>query len=272
MLDTYGLTLNTGPIAEPVTLEEMRLHLRVTDGNEIAIDAGAAVDKGGGKVGIPATANGLSTSGGDRIIISGTDNFDGRYSTDGDTATDEVVVTATYVAETFSGVDENIHNSGAEDDMIYNLITAARRICEQWQNRAYLTQTWNMYLDRFPPVINPPYAPLQTATIKYYDSNGVQQELSDTLYSVYIKQEPGRIIPVFGQVWPAVRSIPNTVEVVYVAGYGATRASTPESVKGAIKFLVAHWFENREEVILQGTPKRLPLAVEALLQIDRVFG
>ena len=60
---------------------------------------GAAVDKGGGSVGLPVIKNDVGSS--TYIRIEGTKNYDGEYSA---TATeDEVIITATYVAETFAG-------------------------------------------------------------------------------------------------------------------------------------------------------------------------
>jgi hypothetical protein len=61
----------------------------------------AAVDKGSGKVGIPLTAHGYST--GDVLLITGTVNYDGYYAVDATSTANEIVITATFVAETFTG-------------------------------------------------------------------------------------------------------------------------------------------------------------------------
>lgn len=78
----------------------------IINSNEHNIDNAAAVDKGGGKVGIPVTAHGYLT--GEAVRIIGSTNYDGDYSVDGDSSTDEVVILATYIAETFAGT-ETIH-------------------------------------------------------------------------------------------------------------------------------------------------------------------
>ena len=66
--------------------------------------AKVAVDKGGGKVGIPSDAHGLVS--GDYIRIISTKNYNGEYTVDAATTTNEIVITATYVAETFLGTEE----------------------------------------------------------------------------------------------------------------------------------------------------------------------
>ena len=65
-------------------------------------DAGAAVDKGGGEVGIPCTAHGLAA--GDHIRIEGSQNYNDEYTINS-VSTDEIVITATYTAETFLGTE-----------------------------------------------------------------------------------------------------------------------------------------------------------------------
>jgi len=68
--------------------------------DSIAINAAVAVDKGAGKVGIPSTGHGLVS--GDYIRVCHTQNYNGEYTVDATVSTDEIVVTASYVAETFT--------------------------------------------------------------------------------------------------------------------------------------------------------------------------
>lgn len=73
-------------------------------GSTTTLDAGPAVDNGGGLVGIPSTGHGFT--GGQIVRIIGTTNYDGENLTlDGSTSANELVITATYVAETFAGTE-----------------------------------------------------------------------------------------------------------------------------------------------------------------------
>ncbi len=74
-----------------------------------SLNAGVAVDKGGGLVGIPITGHGFDVDGGDYVRIQDSINYDDEYTTHIDTTVDEVVITATYVAETFLGTEEMFH-------------------------------------------------------------------------------------------------------------------------------------------------------------------
>jgi hypothetical protein len=66
------------------------------------LDAGPAVDKGGGLVGLPITGHAFLV--GQVVTIAGTDHYDGAYAIVSQTA-NEIVITATYTAETFAGTE-----------------------------------------------------------------------------------------------------------------------------------------------------------------------
>ena len=73
----------------------------------ITPDAAAIVDKGAGAVGIPIT--GTTLAAGDKIMFLGSENYEGEFTIQSKT-TDEIVITATYVAETLEGVEEIYKN------------------------------------------------------------------------------------------------------------------------------------------------------------------
>ena len=66
-------------------------------------DVGPAVDKGGGEVGIPLTGHSFVT--GNRVRLVGTTNYDGEYVLEAATSANELVITETYVVETFLGTE-----------------------------------------------------------------------------------------------------------------------------------------------------------------------
>ncbi|KKM71081.1 hypothetical protein LCGC14_1434200 [marine sediment metagenome] len=162
-----------------------------------------------------------------------------------------------------------------DDDYISLLIKAARESAETFQSRSFITQTWDLFLDEFPerdPIIRVPKPPLQSVTtVKYTDASGVVQELvAVTDYQVDTKSEPGRISPAFGMVWPVTRAVLNAVEIRFLSG-GIAAADVLEKIKMAIKQIVAHWYEHREE-ISEIKLARVPHTAVALLWENRNFG
>ncbi len=163
--------------------------------------------------------------------------------------------------------------SADEDAYIASLITVAREWCEGFQQRAYITQTHKLTLDRFPcgRAIYLPRPPLQSVTsIVYTDSEGAQYTVDADRYIVDTVSEPGRIVLSYGASWPLVTLRPAAgVEITYVAGYGDA-ASVPQRAKQAILLLVGHWYEQREAVLAGSISKEIEFAVHSLLWQDRV--
>ena len=135
-----------------------------------------------------------------------------------------------------------------DDTLITALITAATEMAEQKTGRAIMTQTLELTLDAFPEAFELTRVPVQSITsVKYYDTTGAQQTLSNTLYALDAADDFGfaYISPVYAGVWPNTRDQINAVAVRYVAGY-ADAASVPQSIKNWILLMVSTMYANRE--------------------------
>ena len=125
--DGFGLT-NTNALSAiaAVTL----------DSNEQTLNNAAAVDEGGGDVGIPLTGHGRSE--GDVVLINGTNNYGGVYTLPAQTKGDanKIIIEATYTAETFEGTETLcvVINSST-----YTLNPGARTYRQLWHE--YTAQT-----------------------------------------------------------------------------------------------------------------------------------
>ncbi|OGG44107.1 MAG: hypothetical protein A3F84_27745 [Candidatus Handelsmanbacteria bacterium RIFCSPLOWO2_12_FULL_64_10] len=189
------------------------------------------------------------------------------------------------VAPGVEPIDLAVAKLHCRDDVTENettltaLIAAARRHVERWTSRQLITATWAMTLDEFPSgddgtdngEIRVPISPLIAVTsITYVDSDGDTQTLATADYQVDARTEPGRIRPVYGEVWPATR--PDTmaaVTVTFTAGYGTAASDVPDDIKAAIKLLISHLNEHREAVS-EISVNELPLGVKSLLSLNDV--
>lgn len=164
-----------------------------------------------------------------------------------------------------------------DDDLIDALIVAAREAAELIARRAFVNQTWDLYLDALPDGsrLDLPKPPLVSVTGVYYTPEGLAEAtLSTTNYAVDNRGEPGGVVLKSGQSWPAATlEVVNGVRVRFVAGYGTAAANVPERYRQAIKLLVGHLYENREDVVVgQGlTIDTLPQGALWLLGFDRFF-
>lgn len=155
----------------------------------------------------------------------------------------------------------------AHDAQVQRLIEAAVEHVEQYTRRALITQTWRLTLNCFPTEILLPRPPVQSvSSITYVDDDGAAQTLSTSLYQTCLDSSPVRIVPAYNQTWPTIRNIPEAVKVTYIAGYGDAGTDVPQQLRHAILLLVAHWFENREAVVVGTSANDVPLGVMHILE------
>ena len=165
-----------------------------------------------------------------------------------------------------------------EDDLINALIRASRERCELVTGRKFVSQTWYSYYDGFPyGHLEFPYAPLRsiaTTGVYYTNSSGGSTTVSSSAWSADIVSEPGRLILDYGQNWPSVTlAYANPVRIEFTCGYSTGSTGVPDSIKQAMKLMIGHWHENREEsVITLGLSiMEIPLASKALLAPYKMF-
>lgn len=158
-----------------------------------------------------------------------------------------------------------------EDAQIDALVLGARQIAEDMTGRAFMTQTWDLALDRFPAEIRVPKPPLLSVTsITYIDAQGTPTVLDAADYQVDTGSTPGRIKPAFGLTWPQIRLDYGAVVVRFVAGYGAGVGLVPMPVKQAMLLILAELYQRREEAIVGAAVNPVPWNAEALLARYRV--
>jgi uncharacterized phiE125 gp8 family phage protein len=135
----------------------------------------------------------------------------------------------------------------SSDELITSLISAARVTIEAELHRTLINTDYVQYYDAFPTQIELYRPPVSVITsIKYKDSNSVQQTLAETDYQSDINSLPPRIIPALNASWPSTDGSLSNVQVTFTAGYGLTGASVPMPIRQAILLMVADMFEHAE--------------------------
>lgn len=177
----------------------------------------------------------------------------------------------------------------AEDNLIKDiLIPASRRIVEEYTRRSLISQTWDMFLDFFPggnkallfrgvqqshinqirqgdDFIIVPRSPLISVTsISTFADDNTETTFASSNYIVDAESDPGRILLNRGSVWPDNLREYHAVKVVFVAGYGTTKASVPEDIRTAVKMVCAQLYEHRGDE--EDKTPTIPKAAKFLLK------
>lgn len=175
----------------------------------------------------------------------------------------------------------NLDDDIDDDDILEELIGAAREMVETDTKRCLVESTYELALDQFPQTtIRIPVAPvLSVVSINYRGNDDVYVAVDPSDYAQALDDEPPRIEFWSWWGWPSgwngcVR--PRAVLVELRAGYPpggspADAANVPRVIKTAIKLLAAHWYEHREAVSSETrmVPTELPLGIRSMLDPHR---
>lgn len=138
-------------------------------------------------------------------------------------------------------------DSADDNALITALITTARQFAERETKRAFITQTWEMFLDYALPEIDIPKPPLQAIglSIKVIDEAGAEAVVDPTTYDIDASDNsPGRVKLRSGCTWPSHRGFASFI-IEFKAGYGLLATDVPEALKQAILQLLSHLYDNR---------------------------
>lgn len=153
------------------------------------------------------------------------------------------------------------------DDMLQSMEQAAVAYIESRARIILRNSSYEIFCDQFPDARNPLYIPLwpvrSVSDITYTDASGNPVVITNQQKSLYA--QPAAMYPAVDTEWPTSRE-DDRQSVTFSATVGyANNASIPVMVKHAIKMLVAHWFRNRETVLVGSISKELEKAVDSLM-------
>ena len=302
--------ISTAIVTEPISLAQAKMHLRLSSdtlSGDMVINQsikpgahvqaasfgllGSAIDVLGKSalVVLNAAACGAGGSIAEKIQESdnGTTWLDytgGAFTTvteDNDNAVQEIEYTGTKryirVIATVAGAtcefgSDVITMTGdvTEDDLLSDIITAAREYCENITGRSLAAQTITAYLDSFPwkNYIELPRAPLTSVTsIIYKNSVGTSTPMTvNTDYYVDTDRDIGRIVLPTGKSWPTFTPWPvNPITIIFVTGY----TTMPKTIKQAMLMLITYWFDNRETIKIGVTSQEIAFSTTSLLSQNR---
>lgn len=168
--------------------------------------------------------------------------------------------------------DAKLHlkvDTSDDDALITSLITAARARAEWHTGRAFITQSWRLWLDCWPgarsgdglppalsatpPVpIAIPLPPLASvASITTYAMDDSATVMSTSQYQVDTASSPARVALKTGVTPPVNLRALNAIAIAFTAGYGANASDVPEAIKRAILMIVGDLYANRGDAAVE---------------------
>lgn len=157
-------------------------------------------------------------------------------------------------------------DSSDEDTTITALLDAAVAWVEDYCNRSFTAGNSAVFhVERWRNAALA-YGPVTAIThVKYDDTSGAEQTLDTSKY--YIGAATDGSMMIYFHDTPDLETY-NAHPVRVTAAVGVEESA---NVKHAVKMLVAHWYENRRAVVTGTTPVQVPMAVESLLNVERII-
>ena len=161
---------------------------------------------------------------------------------------------------------------GDDDWLVDACIKAARAHLEGGYGICCISQTWKMYLDRFPDrEITIRKRPVKSInSVKYLDSEGIEQTLAPSAYQTDLKGFLARISPAPSLTWPSRQSAYNAITVEFIAGYGDDPEEVNANITAALRLHAGDLYAHRETVVV-GPPIAFLRTYEALVNPERVW-
>lgn len=162
----------------------------------------------------------------------------------------------------------------AEDELIGSLIADATDYMGAPNGvigKALITQSWEVSLPA-PACDGKIYLPITPAqsisSIQYYDIDNAIQLLDVADFILIGDEDAATVEPASGVSWPATYNRFDAIKITVVVGFGDNKNAVPNSIRRAIRLLVAHWFEHRHAATEKPLTE-MPLAVQSLVSINR---
>lgn len=168
-----------------------------------------------------------------------------------------------------------------DDDLLIAAMTMAATVsAENWTGRAFVDQTWDLYLDEFPVgkdmfVMIPKPPLIEIVEVNYDDSEGNIQVVDPLDYYVDNASQPGWIVPTGSITWPTPLVAINSVRVRFRAGYldnsSPPADAVPFDIKAGILLILGSLYEHREDQVVGSVAYKLPYGSENILRDHRVL-
>ena len=136
------------------------------------------------------------------------------------------------LAVTLEQAKANLSIDGSDlDSRVLMYLNGVIDKAEQLTGLSFINQTWRVTLDSFPDAIVLPPPVSSVVSVKYLDSDGVEQTLDPADYLVDSVSQPGYVVPAYGKAWPETYDQVNAVNVEVISGFGADSTDVPDGIR-----------------------------------------
>jgi len=160
-----------------------------------------------------------------------------------------------------------------DDVLILSYIEASSKLASEITGRKMISETikYSIELAESNGNVTLPFTPVSSITeIQYFDADDVSQTLNIADFYLYNFDDKSVLCPKEGVVWPTVNDRRDAINITFITGYGLNSSDIPVTITRAIRLLVTHYYENRNNTIVGSSVNEIPFAIETLLNTERL--
>jgi len=102
--------------------------------------------------------------------------------------------------------------------------------------------------------------------VKYYDGKNELQTLETEAYVTQLVEQPAMVFPEYNYTYPVTYTRWDAVQVRVTTG----ATGYPQPLLTALRMIVAHWFENRQSVVIGHGANEIPLTSRHIIEIYKL--
>ena len=158
-----------------------------------------------------------------------------------------------------------------EDGLISAYIDAATRAASEVTSKKLVNETWRLSTPNFcVNKIEIPFVDVSSIeSVSYYDLDDNLQTIAVNQFYKYDYETKTVLEAKDTLSIPSLKKRNDALQVEFVTGYGPSAASVPATIKKAIRLIVAHWYQNREDTS-EKTLSSIPMGADTLLSLERI--
>ena len=186
----------------------------------------------------------------------------------------KTVTPSTLVTVPTTDLLAHVRGSTQDNTLLGAYRSAAVAYVEAATNRAMGATVYRYSMDGFPGrEVCLPRSPLTSSTsvsVSYRVQGSTSYTAITSGYWVDADSEPPRVVLKTNVTWPDVSlSSANGFRVQFTAG-STTASNVPAALTQAVRLLVAHWYENRESVVVGTVQAKVAQTVDSLVWAEKV--
>jgi len=182
-----------------------------------------------------------------------------------------VTTSSTELAVSLSETKDFLRVSSTDEDtLIENLIKTATKVAEKYTKRDFITKTYTTYRDVFYPEIELRRSPFQSIeNFKYY-VDSVLTNVDNSLYYTTNSTDYVKIILFDDASYPTdidTNRPYEAIQIQFKAGYGDTNSNVPQDLKNGLKTHIAQIYENRGDC---NDINKLPFSTKLIYDLYKI--